>query len=35
MRVVKGRKYEEKKKRIYFYIEIVRMLNEEKKEFCL
>lgn len=35
MRVVKGRKHEEKKKRIYSYIETVRMSNEEKKELCL
>lgn len=34
-RVMKGRKHEEKKKRIYSYIETVRMSNEEKKEVCL
>lgn len=32
---MKGRKHEEKKKRIYSYIETVRMSNEEKKEVCL
>lgn len=32
---MKGRKHEEKKKRIYSYIETVRMSNEEKKELCL
>ncbi|XP_048734528.1 beclin 1-associated autophagy-related key regulator-like isoform X2 [Ostrea edulis] len=35
LRVVKGRKHEEKKKRICSFIETVRVSNEEKVKLCL
>jgi hypothetical protein len=35
LRAVKGRKHEEKKKRICMYIHTVRASNEEKVKLCL